>query len=101
MPLQFQGRVAIVTDAGGSLGRSLARARSGLLHLVSEEAPTKAVLCAGAGTFERAHVALTQGVHVGTEPDAPERVAQAFEAISDRRGRWCRGVGRRRAPTRS
>jgi len=58
----------------------------GLLYLASEEAPTKVVLCAGAGTFERAHVTLTQGVHVGTGSDAPERVAQAFEAISDRAG---------------
>jgi NAD(P)-dependent dehydrogenase (short-subunit alcohol dehydrogenase family) len=31
----------------------------GLLHLVSEDAPTRAILCAGAGTFERAHVTLT------------------------------------------
>jgi hypothetical protein len=36
---------------------------AGLLHLVSEDAPTRAILCAGAGTFERAHVTLTQGVH--------------------------------------
>jgi NAD(P)-dependent dehydrogenase (short-subunit alcohol dehydrogenase family) len=58
----------------------------GLLYLASEDAPTKTVLCAGAGTFERAHVTLTQGVHVGTDADAPERVAQMFEAISDRAG---------------
>jgi NAD(P)-dependent dehydrogenase (short-subunit alcohol dehydrogenase family) len=56
----------------------------GLLHLVSEDAPTRAILCAGAGTFERAYVTLTSGLHVGTGPDAAEQVAAHFEAISDR-----------------
>ena len=36
-----------------------------LLALVAEDAPTRAILCAGAGAFERAHVTLTQGIHVG------------------------------------
>ena len=56
----------------------------GLLHLVSEDAPTRAILCAGAGTFERAYITLTGGVHVGTGPDAAELVASEFAAISDR-----------------
>jgi len=56
----------------------------GLLYLVSEDAPTRAILCAGAGTFERAYITLTDGVHVGTGPDAAEGVAARFAAISDR-----------------
>lgn len=56
----------------------------GLLYLVSDDAPTRAILCAGAGTFERAYITLTAGVHVGTAPDAAERVASEFAAISDR-----------------
>ncbi|HEY0062686.1 MAG TPA: SDR family NAD(P)-dependent oxidoreductase [Telluria sp.] len=56
----------------------------GLLHLVSKEAPTRAILCAGAGTFERAYITLTGGVHIGTGEDAAEQVAANFEAISDR-----------------
>jgi NAD(P)-dependent dehydrogenase (short-subunit alcohol dehydrogenase family) len=56
----------------------------GLLYLVSEDAPTRTILCAGAGTFERAYVTLTGGVHIGIAPDAPEQVASQFEAISDR-----------------
>jgi NAD(P)-dependent dehydrogenase (short-subunit alcohol dehydrogenase family) len=56
----------------------------GLLHLVSEDAPTRAILCAGAGSFERAHVTLTQGIFVGDGPDAPEQVAARFGEISDR-----------------
>ena len=58
----------------------------GLLYLVSKEAPTRAILCAGAGTFERAYITMTAGVHVGTGADAAERVAESFEAISDRDG---------------
>jgi NAD(P)-dependent dehydrogenase (short-subunit alcohol dehydrogenase family) len=57
-----------------------------LLFLVSDEAPTRAILCAGAGTFERAHVTLTPGLFLGSGPDAPERVAAAFATISDRSG---------------
>jgi len=58
----------------------------GLLALVAEDAPTRAILCAGAGAFERAHVTLTQGVFVGLPDDAPEQVALQFEALSDRDG---------------
>jgi len=55
-----------------------------LLALVAEDAPTRAILCAGAGSFERAHVTLTQGIHVGQADDAAEQIALRFEAISDR-----------------
>ena len=58
----------------------------GLLALVSEDAPTRAILCAGAGSFERAHVTLTQGIHVGQHDDAAEQIARQFDAISDRTG---------------
>ncbi len=56
----------------------------GLLFLVSDDAPTRAILCAGAGTFERAYVTLTHGVHLGMGADVPEQVAAQFDAISDR-----------------
>ena len=58
----------------------------GLLALVGDDAPTRAILCAGAGSFERAYVTLTQGVHVGHDADAAEQIAQQFAAISDRAG---------------
>ena len=57
----------------------------GLLALVADDAPTRAILCAGAGSFERAHVTLTQGIHVGTarrRRRADRRCS--FDAISDR-----------------
>ncbi|MFZ4166429.1 SDR family NAD(P)-dependent oxidoreductase [Brevundimonas sp. NPDC058933] len=55
----------------------------GLLHLVSRDAPTRAILAAGAGGFERAYVTLTQG-DFAIGADAPEQVAARFDAISDR-----------------
>ncbi|MBB5773007.1 NAD(P)-dependent dehydrogenase (short-subunit alcohol dehydrogenase family) [Brevundimonas vesicularis] len=55
----------------------------GLLYLVSQDAPSRAILAAGAGGFERAYVTLTQGDFV-TGDDAPEQVAARFDAISDR-----------------
>jgi NAD(P)-dependent dehydrogenase (short-subunit alcohol dehydrogenase family) len=58
----------------------------GLLYLVSDDAPTRVILCAGAGTFACAHVTLTGGAHLGSGPDAAEQVAANFEAISDRTG---------------
>ncbi|MFN7108246.1 MAG: SDR family NAD(P)-dependent oxidoreductase [Brevundimonas sp.] len=57
----------------------------GLLYLVSRDAPSRAILAAGAGGFERAYVTLTQGDFV-TGDDAPEQVAARFDAISERTG---------------
>jgi NAD(P)-dependent dehydrogenase (short-subunit alcohol dehydrogenase family) len=58
----------------------------GLIALIADDAPTRAILCAGAGSFERAHVTLTQGIHVGNGADAAEQVAAHLDAISDRTG---------------
>ena len=58
----------------------------GLLALVAETAPTRAILCAGAGAFERAHITLTEGIFVGLPADAAEQVAARFDALSMRDG---------------
>ena len=58
----------------------------GLLALVAEDAPTRAILCAGAGAFARAHVTLTPGIFVGLPDDAAEQVAAQFDALSNRDG---------------
>ena len=59
---------------------------AGLLHLVSEEAPTRTILCAGAGSFEVANVTLTRGAFIGVDEAAPENVAARFAEITDRSG---------------
>ncbi|MBM0105971.1 SDR family NAD(P)-dependent oxidoreductase [Steroidobacter sp. S1-65] len=58
----------------------------GLLALVGENAPTRAILCAGAGHFARAYVTLTEGRYVGNADDAGERVIARWEEIGDRFG---------------
>ena len=58
----------------------------GLLALVADDAPTRAILCAGAGAFERAHVTLTEGIFVGLRDDAAEQVLLHWDALSDRSG---------------
>jgi len=58
----------------------------GLLALVGEQAPNRAILCAGAGAFERAYITLTEGIFVGVREDAAEQVLDSFEALSDRHG---------------
>ena len=59
---------------------------SGLIALVAEDAPTRVILCTGAGSFERAFVTLTAGIHLGLAEDTAERVVAEWEAISDRNG---------------
>ena len=54
------------------------------LFLVSEGAPTKATIAAGAGGFERSYVTLTDGIRVGAGELTVEHVAKHFDAISDR-----------------
>jgi NAD(P)-dependent dehydrogenase (short-subunit alcohol dehydrogenase family) len=56
----------------------------GLLVLVHEQAPNRAILCAGAGHFARAHVTLTKGRYVGGGENAGERVVELWDAIGDR-----------------
>lgn len=57
----------------------------GLLYLVSENAPSRCILAAGAGGFERAYVTLTQGIRAVGD-DAVEQIEAAFADISDRSG---------------
>lgn len=47
-----------------------------MLVLAHKDAPTRQILCAGAGSFEAAHISLTQGVFLGRGDD----VDQALQA---------------------
>ncbi len=58
----------------------------GLLALVGEHAPTRSILCAGAGHFETANITLTQGRYIGGAADAGEQVIQHWDEISSRVG---------------
>lgn len=56
-----------------------------LLALVAEAAPTRAILCAGAGSFELAHVTLTRGLYLGPQAQAETLLARWAE-LADRDG---------------
>lgn len=55
-----------------------------MLVLAHESAPTRTILCAGAGTFEAAHITLTQGLHIGRGDEAPEQLAARLAEVVDR-----------------
>jgi NAD(P)-dependent dehydrogenase (short-subunit alcohol dehydrogenase family) len=57
-----------------------------MLVMVAENAPTRTILCAGAGTFEAAHITMTQGVHIGLSSDAPELLAAKLTEVINREG---------------
>ncbi len=56
----------------------------GLLALVGDDAPTRTILCAGAGHFATAHVTLTSGYQIGGGADAVEQVIARWDQIDDR-----------------
>lgn len=57
-----------------------------VLALVSEDAPTRTILCAGAGGFEIANITMTQGIHVAGDPPAAEAILERWAELVDRRG---------------
>ena len=57
-----------------------------MLVLASEDAPNRTIVCAGAGSFEVAHITLTQGVHLGTGPEVPEQLLAALPQVRERHG---------------
>jgi NAD(P)-dependent dehydrogenase (short-subunit alcohol dehydrogenase family) len=57
-----------------------------MLVLVSEDAPTRTILCAGGGSVESANITMTQGDWIGLDGDAPERLAAQLGQVRDRTG---------------
>ena len=57
-----------------------------MLVLAHESAPTRTILCAGAGTFEAAHVTLTSGIHLGLGDEVPEQLAERLAEVTNRTG---------------
>lgn len=59
---------------------------AGLLYLVSEDAPSRAILDATAGGFARTYILETEGICLDAENCTPEQVAAHWDAISDQTG---------------
>ncbi len=54
--------------------------------LASDEAPTRAVLLAGAGSFEQAHVTMTRGAFLGAGEGVAEALLARLDEVADRAG---------------
>lgn len=54
---------------------------AGLVYLVSDEAPSRLVLCAGAGGYAATRVYETDGIYLPPEQQTPEHVAANIDAI--------------------
>ena len=57
-----------------------------LLPLVADDAPTRTILCAGAGHCAAAEVTLSQGMYIGAGTDAGQRLTEALPRVRDAAG---------------
>lgn len=65
----------------------------GLVALVTEDAPTRTILLAGAGGFEQAHVTLTRGIFLSPAELQAETVIGMLADIADRDGETVPATG--------
>ena len=56
-----------------------------LVALVGDDAPTRTILLAGAGSFESAHITMSDGIHIDSSPDVAAEVSARMNEIIDRR----------------
>lgn len=57
-----------------------------MLVLTHESAPTRTILCAGAGSFEAAHITLTQGIHLGAGAQVAQQLAERLAEVTQAQG---------------
>lgn len=57
-----------------------------MLALASQEAPNRTILCAGGGSFEAAHITLTQGVYLGRGDEAAEELLSQLNQVKHSEG---------------
>lgn len=68
------------------LGLAPEKVSPGLIALVGDDAPTRMILLAGAGSFECAHVTMTRGVFIDGS-HAADQVRDSLDEIRDPAGR--------------
>jgi NAD(P)-dependent dehydrogenase (short-subunit alcohol dehydrogenase family) len=92
-PSAATGMTEGVLPAQAMAGLAPEKVSPGLVALVGDDAPTRMILLAGAGSFESAHVTMTQGVFVGGTEDAAARVRARLDEIRARTGEVVPGSG--------
>ena len=83
-PTAATGMTEGVLDAASLKMLAPERVSPALLALVSDDAPTRSILCAGAGHFATANITLTHGAYVGIAADAGEQIVARWDEIKDR-----------------
>jgi NAD(P)-dependent dehydrogenase (short-subunit alcohol dehydrogenase family) len=69
------------------------RVSPALLALVGENAPSRMILLAGAGSFECAHITMTRGVYLGHADDTAEQLCARLDEVKARAGEVVPGSG--------
>ncbi|MET0208151.1 MAG: SDR family NAD(P)-dependent oxidoreductase [Burkholderiaceae bacterium] len=69
------------------------RVSPGLVALVADDAPTKMVLLAGAGSFECAHITMTQGIFTPELETSAEALCAQLDAVQARSGEVVPAMG--------
>ncbi|HEY0817556.1 MAG TPA: SDR family NAD(P)-dependent oxidoreductase [Rhizobacter sp.] len=62
------------------------RVSPGLVALVGDDAPTRMILLAGGGSFECAHITMTQGIFLPDLESSATQLCERLDAVKDRRG---------------
>ncbi|MDP3551819.1 MAG: SDR family NAD(P)-dependent oxidoreductase [Novosphingobium sp.] len=57
-----------------------------VVALASDDAPTRRIVLAGAGSFEQANITMTRGVYLGASDDAADRLLSSMDILADRSG---------------
>lgn len=57
-----------------------------MLVLAAQDAPNRTILCAGAGSFEAAHISLTQGIFLGRSDDVAEQLLARLQEVKSSEG---------------
>jgi NAD(P)-dependent dehydrogenase (short-subunit alcohol dehydrogenase family) len=62
------------------------RVSPAVVALASERSPSKRIVLAGAGSFEQAHITMTQGLYLPDNELCPERLLEQWDRTGDRTG---------------
>ncbi len=57
-----------------------------MLALTAQDAPSRTILCAGGGSFEAAHITLTEGVFLGRGSDIDEQLLSRLAEVKEMNG---------------
>jgi NAD(P)-dependent dehydrogenase (short-subunit alcohol dehydrogenase family) len=92
-PSAATGMTADVLPPDALAGLAPEKVSPGLVALVGDDAPTRVILLAGAGSFECANVTMTHGVFVDGADDTAATVRARLDEIRSRAGETVPGSG--------